>query len=177
MINYLMPGRYIADISTWKYSMPQTRPSTVPTTSAVKNAHKLPHKLFSLIAMNDKLVHETEIDIETRYIVEQSEPEKERFVFAYTITIRNRGKTPARLLRRHWIITDGNGNVQEVKGDGVMGEQPYLKPGEGFRYTSGTVLPTPLGSMHGSYKMITDDGHEFDAAIPAFTLSIPNTLH
>ncbi len=147
------------------------------TPIAAKNAHKLFHNNKFLTAMNDKQAHKTEIHIETRYIVEQSEPEKERFVFAYTITIRNKGKNPARLLRRHWIITDGNGNVQEVKGDGVVGEQPYLKPGEGFRYTSGTVLPTPLGSMHGSYKMITDDGHEFEAAIPTFTLSIPNTLH
>jgi len=127
--------------------------------------------------MNNKQNYKTDIDIETRYIVEQSEPEKERFVFSYTITIRNNSDIPTRLLRRHWIITDGNGNVQEVKGEGVVGEQPYLKPGEGFRYTSGTVLPTPLGSMHGSYKMIADDGSEFDAAIPAFTLSIPNTLH
>ncbi len=127
--------------------------------------------------MTEKQNYKTEIDIETRYITEQSEPEKERFVFSYTITIRNKGEIPARLLRRHWIITDGNGNVQEVEGEGVVGEQPYLKPGEGFRYTSGTVLATPLGSMHGSYKMISDDGHEFDATIPTFTLSIPNVLH
>jgi len=127
--------------------------------------------------MTEKQNYNTEIDIETRYVTEQSEPEKERFVFSYTITIRNKGEIPTRLLRRHWIITDGNGNVQEVEGEGVVGEQPYLKPGEGFRYTSGTVLPTPLGSMHGSYKMIGDDGHEFNATIPAFTLSIPNVLH
>ncbi len=127
--------------------------------------------------ITDKQTYNTEIDIETRYIVEQSEPEKERFVFSYTVTIRNKGEISTRLLRRHWIITDGNGNVQEVEGEGVVGEQPYLKPGEGFRYTSGTVLTTPLGSMHGSYKMIADDGREFDAPIPAFTLSIPNTLH
>ncbi len=127
--------------------------------------------------MTDKQIYNTEIDIETRYIVEQSEPEKERFVFSYTVTIRNKGEISTRLLRRHWIITDGNGNVQEVKGEGVVGEQPYLKPGEGFRYTSGAVLTTPLGSMHGSYKMIADDGREFEAPIPTFTLSIPNTLH
>ncbi len=121
--------------------------------------------------------YQTDIEVETRYIAEQSEPEKERFVFSYTITIRNIGNKPAQLLRRHWIITDGNGNVQEVEGDGVVGEQPYLQPGEGFRYTSGTVLPTPLGSMHGRYRMRGDDGHEFDAPVPAFTLSIPNSLH
>ncbi|VAX09272.1 ApaG protein [hydrothermal vent metagenome] len=127
--------------------------------------------------MTSKLTYKTEIDIETQYVDEQSEPEKERFVFAYTITIRNKGDIATRLIRRHWIITDGNGNVQEVEGEGVVGEQPHLKPGEGFRYTSGTVLTTPLGSMHGSYKMLADDGREFEAPIPTFTLSIPNTLH
>ncbi len=127
--------------------------------------------------MTSKLTYKTEIDIETQYVDEQSEPEKERFVFAYTITIRNKGDIATRLIHRHWIITDGNGNVQEVEGEGVVGEQPHLKPGEGFRYTSGTVLATPLGSMHGSYKMLADDGREFEAPIPTFTLSIPNTLH
>ena len=127
--------------------------------------------------MTSKLTYKTEIDIETQYVDEQSEPEKERFVFAYTITIRNKGDIATRLIRRHWIITDGNGNVHEVEGEGVVGEQPHLKPGEGFRYTSGTVLTTPLGSMHGSYKMLADDGREFEAPIPTFTLSIPNTLH
>jgi len=127
--------------------------------------------------MNNRNTYSTEIEVECRYVAEQSEPEKERFVFSYTITIRNSGDIPSKLMRRHWIITDGNGNVHEVEGEGVVGEQPYLKPGEGFRYTSGTVLPTPLGSMQGSYKMIADDGREFDAPIPAFTLSIPNTLH
>lgn len=142
-----------------------------------ESIHKPAHNKQSLFLMSEKQNYNTEIDIETRYITEQSEPDKERFVFSYTITIRNKGETPTRLLRRHWIITDGNGNVQEVEGEGVVGEQPYLKPGEGFRYTSGTILPTPLGSMHGSYKMITDDGHEFEAPIPTFTLSIPNALH
>lgn len=127
--------------------------------------------------MNNKKNYNIEVEIETRYVIEQSEPEKERFVFSYTVTIRNIGNIPAKLLHRHWIITDANGNVQEVEGEGVIGEQPCLEPGEGFRYTSGTVLPTPLGSMQGSYKMIADDGREFDAPIPAFTLSIPNTLH
>jgi ApaG protein len=84
---------------------------------------------------------------------------------------------PAQLLTRHWIITDANNKVQEVKGEGVVGEQPHLKPGEQFRYTSGTMLETPVGSMKGSYQMIADDGVEFDAEIPVFTLSIPRTLH
>ncbi|MCW9023255.1 MAG: Co2+/Mg2+ efflux protein ApaG [Gammaproteobacteria bacterium] len=121
--------------------------------------------------------YNTDIHIETQYISEQSDPDNERFVFSYTVTIKNNGSVPAKLLRRHWIITDANGNVQEVEGEGVVGEQPHLKPGEGFRYTSGTVLPTPVGSMQGEYKMVTDEGVEFDAAILPFTLSKPNMLH
>jgi len=117
------------------------------------------------------------IDVETQYIEEQSHPDQERYVFAYTITIKNCGKVPAQLLRRHWVITDANNRTQEVKGEGVIGEQPHLKPGENFRYTSGTMLETPVGSMRGSYQMVADDGVEFDADIPAFTLAIPRTLH
>ncbi|NOZ54403.1 MAG: Co2+/Mg2+ efflux protein ApaG [Gammaproteobacteria bacterium] len=117
------------------------------------------------------------VDVETSYIEEQSAPEVNRFVFAYTITIRNNGNSAAKLLTRHWIINDGNGNVQEVHGEGVVGEQPYLKPGESFQYTSGAVIETPVGSMEGSYQMITDDGIPFNAEIPAFTLSLPHKLH
>lgn len=111
------------------------------------------------------------------YIEAQSAPEQNRYVFAYMITIQNEGSIPAKLLTRHWIITDSNGKVEEVRGDGVVGEQPYLRPGEGFQYTSGTVIETPVGSMRGSYQMLADDGVTFDAAIPAFTLAIPRTLH
>ena len=118
-----------------------------------------------------------EVDVETSYIADQSAPDQNRYVFAYTVTIRNEGSAPAKLLTRHWIINDANGNVQEVHGEGVVGEQPYLRPGDSFRYTSCTVIETPVGSMEGSYQMITDDGHPFDASIPAFTLSLPNTLH
>ncbi|WP_455234716.1 Co2+/Mg2+ efflux protein ApaG [Thiogranum longum] len=118
-----------------------------------------------------------QIEVETQYIEEQSLPEQDRYVFAYTITIHNTGKLPARLLNRHWVITDANNRIQEVKGEGVVGEQPHLNPGEQFRYTSGTMLQTPVGSMQGTYQMIADDGVEFDADIPAFTLSIPRTLH
>jgi len=121
--------------------------------------------------------YDIKIDVETQYIEEQSFPEQERYVFAYTITIENCGKVPAQLLRRHWVITDANNRVQEVKGEGVIDEQPHLKPGENFRYTSGTMLETPVGSMSGSYQLIADDGVEFDADIPAFTLAIPRTLH
>jgi ApaG protein len=117
------------------------------------------------------------IEVETSYLEEQSEPKDQRFVFSYTITIRNEGPQPARLLTRHWIITDANGKVQEVRGDGVVGEQPYLQPGQGFRYSSGAVLETPVGSMHGSYQMVADDGAQFDAPIPAFRLAIPGLLH
>ena len=118
-----------------------------------------------------------DIDVDTRYLDEQSEPEQDRYVFAYTIHIRNRGSVPARLLGRHWVITDANGNVREVSGEGVVGEQPWLQPGEDFTYTSGAVLETQLGTMQGRYDMIADDGTRFDAPIPAFTLSIPRTLH
>ena len=111
------------------------------------------------------------------FIAEQSAPEKDRYVFAYTITITNEGTVPAQLLTRHWLITDSNGKIQEVRGDGVIGEQPYLKPGEKFRYTSGAVLETPVGTMQGQYTMHPDEGDNFNATIPQFTLSIPRTLH
>lgn len=111
------------------------------------------------------------------YLEEQSNPEQDRYVFAYTILIQNQGSVPAKLLTRHWIITDANGKVEEVRGDGVVGEQPYLHPGEGFQYTSGAILATLVGSMKGSYQMLADDGVTFDAEIPAFVLSIPRTLH
>ncbi len=125
----------------------------------------------------DKSRYNIQVEVETRYIPEQSDPHHNRHVFAYTITIVNQGSVAAKLLTRHWIITDAEGKVQEVRGEGVVGEQPYLRPGDGFRYTSGTILETPIGSMQGSYRMIADDGTEFDAEIPAFNLAVPNTLH
>jgi ApaG protein len=117
------------------------------------------------------------VDVDTAYLADQSDPKDKRYVFSYTITIRNEGKVPARLLTRHWIITDSNGKVQEVRGEGVVGEQPYLKPGQGFRYSSGAVLETPVGAMQGSYQMVTDDGDQFDAPIAAFRLAMPGLLH
>lgn len=111
------------------------------------------------------------------FIAEQSVPEQDRYVFAYTITIVNEGTVPAQLLERHWLITDSNGKIQEVCGEGVIGEQPYLKPGESFRYTSGAILETPVGTMQGQYTMRSDEGDDFAASIPQFTLSIPRTLH
>lgn len=121
--------------------------------------------------------YKIDIEVETHYIEEQSLPDEERYVFAYTITIRNSGTLPAKLLNRHWVITDGNGKTQEVRGEGVVGEQPHIGPGDYFRYTSGTLLDTPVGTMQGSYSMIADDGNEFEAIIPVFTLSTPHTLH
>ena len=117
------------------------------------------------------------VDVETAYVEEQSDPRDKRFVFSYTITIRNEGAVPARLLTRHWIITDANGNVKEMRGDGVVGEQPYLKPGQGFRYSSGAVIETPVGTMQGSYQMVADDGAKFEAPIPTFRLAMPGLLH
>jgi ApaG protein len=121
--------------------------------------------------------HAIDVEVQTRFLAEQSTPEDGRFVFAYTIRIHNSGNVPARLISRHWLITDDKGQVQEVRGEGVVGEQPWLRPGEDFEYTSGAVLETELGTMQGSYQMLADDGTEFDAAIAPFTLSIPRTLH
>ncbi|HEY5703159.1 MAG TPA: Co2+/Mg2+ efflux protein ApaG [Gammaproteobacteria bacterium] len=117
------------------------------------------------------------IDVETTYVQDQSSPEDNRYVFAYTITITNQGSVPAQLMSRHWVITDANNKVQEVRGEGVVGEQPYLPPGETFRYTSAAMLETPVGCMEGEYQMVAEDGVEFDALIPVFNLSTPNILH
>jgi ApaG protein len=121
--------------------------------------------------------HRIEVTARVTFVPEQSDVEAGRYVFAYTMTIRNTGSITARLLSRHWIITDANEHVQEVKGEGVIGEQPRLKPGEAFEYTSGTAIATPVGTMRGSYQMVADDGVQFDAAIPEFTLSMPRVLH
>lgn len=112
-----------------------------------------------------------------RFLEAQSQPAQGRYAFAYTITLHNAGDVPAKLLTRHWVITDANGKVEEVRGPGVVGEHPHLQPGERFEYTSGAVLETPVGTMQGSYQMIADDGTTFDAPIPRFTLSVPRTLH
>jgi ApaG protein len=117
------------------------------------------------------------VDVDTLYIESESSPVDSQYVFAYTITITNTGTEAAKLMTRHWVITDANGHVEEVRGDGVVGEQPHLKPGEGFQYTSGAVLKTPIGTMSGSYQMVTDSGNNFDAEIPEFILSSPRTLH
>ena len=117
------------------------------------------------------------VDVETAYVPAQSDPGQNRFVFSYTITIRNQGGVPAKLLTRHWIITDANGKVQEVRGEGVVGEQPHIKPGEGFRYSSGAVLETPVGAMQGAYHLINDQGESFEAPIAPFRLAVPGMLN
>lgn len=127
--------------------------------------------------MNQESPHQIAVLVETDYIENQSAPAKQRYVFSYTITIRNEGSEAAKLLNRHWIITDADGKVQEVEGKGVVGEQPHLRPGETFRYTSGTVLATPVGSMQGTYDMVDNAGNHFDAPIPPFSLARPGSLH
>lgn len=125
---------------------------------------------------NTTLESEIGINVVTTYVDDQSRPDDDRYVFAYTITIRNNGEHAATLRSRHWIITDANGKVQEVHGDGVVGEQPHLRPGEEFRYSSGAILETPVGAMQGMYKMEAEDGGEFDAPIAPFTLAVPGLL-
>ncbi len=127
--------------------------------------------------MNEANLNDIQVDVETRYVEEQSNPEQNYYVFAYTITISNASDVPVQLLSRHWLITDGEQQVQEVRGDGVVGEQPLLKPGEQFVYTSGTMLETAVGTMKGSYQMLADDGSRFDAPIDEFVLSTPRVLH
>jgi ApaG protein len=117
------------------------------------------------------------VSVNTAYIAEQSDPAADRYIFAYTITIANTGTEAAQLISRHWVITDAENVTQEVKGLGVVGEQPLLRPGESFEYTSGTAMATPVGTMRGSYQMVAEDGNKFEAEIPAFTLSMPRVLH
>ena len=127
--------------------------------------------------MNDDNPYAITVAVQTQFLQDQSAPADNRYAFAYTIHIANTGSVPARLISRHWIITDANGKVQEVRGEGVVGEQPWLRPGDDFQYTSGAVLETAVGTMRGTYQMVADDGLQFDAAVPEFTLSIPRVLH
>lgn len=118
-----------------------------------------------------------DISVISHYIESQSDPENDQYVFSYTVSIHNAGTLAAQLESRHWIITDANGQVQEVQGEGVVGQKPFLRAGENYQYTSGAVLQTPVGSMHGSYQMVDENGTKFDAPIPVFTLSKPNILN
>lgn len=118
-----------------------------------------------------------QVEAAPEFIPDQSDPENGRYVFAYTITVRNIGSVPAQLISRHWIITDADNGVQEVRGLGVVGHQPLLQPGEKFEYTSGCSLATPVGTMKGTYQMVAEDGTPFEADIPEFTLAVPRVLH
>jgi ApaG protein len=127
--------------------------------------------------MTSEKQNDIAVSVRTAYLAEQSDPDNDRHVFSYTIRITNNGSQAAQLISRHWIITDANNRVQEVKGLGVIGEQPLLQPGESFEYSSGSVIATAVGTMRGSYQMRAADGSEFDAAIPEFTLSMPRVRH
>jgi ApaG protein len=132
---------------------------------------------MSKSAMETSEKYQITVTAKARYVADQSDPSRDHFVFAYTITIVNTGRVAAQLVSRRWIITDGDHKVQEVKGLGVVGQQPLLKPGETFEYTSGATLPTPVGTMQGSYQMVAEDGESFEAPIASFTLSVPRILH
>lgn len=121
--------------------------------------------------------HDIRVDVRTSYVPEQSDAAEPRYAFSYTITITNAGSAPAQLISRHWVITDANADIQEVRGMGVIGEQPHLAPGERFEYTSGTLLATTTGVMRGSYQMLADDGTRFEAEVPEFVLVAPHALH
>jgi ApaG protein len=127
--------------------------------------------------MAESRKYEIAVAAVTQYLEDQSDPSNERYVFSYTITIRNTGNVAAQLISRHWIITDAEDHVQEVRGLGVVGHQPFLKPGESFEYTSGCALATPVGTMQGSYQMTAEDGTQFEAPIAEFTLAMPRVLH
>jgi ApaG protein len=127
--------------------------------------------------MSEKNPYAIDVLVESRFVADQSKPADNRYVFAYTVTLRNSGNVPAQLLTRHWVIVDANGKTEEVRGDGVVGEQPWMRPGDDYQYSSGAILETAVGTMRGSYQMMADDGTRFEAPIPSFTLSIPRTLH
>lgn len=127
--------------------------------------------------MAESKKYEIAVEVTTQYLPEQSDPDEERYFFAYTITVRNSGSVAAQLISRHWIITDAEGKTEEVRGLGVVGHQPLLKPGESFEYTSGCPLATPVGTMSGSYQMVAEDGTRFEAPIAEFVLAMPRTLH
>jgi len=135
------------------------------------------NKMMCNTTMENNEHYPIKIAVEVNYLPEQSDESDNRFVFAYTITITNESNVTVKLVSRHWVITDANQYVQEVRGQGVVGEQPVLHPGQSFEYTSGTVLATQVGTMSGSYQMVAEDGTKFDAPIPQFVLSVPRVLH
>ncbi|NLC23074.1 MAG: Co2+/Mg2+ efflux protein ApaG [Oxalobacter sp.] len=121
--------------------------------------------------------YDMDISTTSRYLDEPSEPDRSNYVFSYSVSIKNTGQVAAQLIARHWVITDANNHIEEVRGLGVVGRQPLIKPGEVFEYTSGTALPTPQGSMRGAFLCITENAEQFEVSIPEFTLSLPRTLH
>jgi ApaG protein len=121
--------------------------------------------------------YQIDVSVITRFLSEQSQPEQQRFAFAYTVTVQNNGRIPARLLSRHWVITDGDGKVEEIRGAGVVGEQPLIEAGQSHTYSSGTVMRTQVGNMQGSYEMLAEDGERFNAVIAPFRLAVPGALH
>ncbi|GAB1394845.1 Co2+/Mg2+ efflux protein ApaG [Rhodocyclaceae bacterium] len=127
--------------------------------------------------MAESKKYEIEIEVATQYLPEQSNPDEERYFFAYSITVTNTGTEAAQLISRHWVITDAAGKTEEVRGLGVVGHQPFLKPGESFEYSSGCPLATPVGTMRGSYQMVAEDGTRFEAPVSEFVLAMPRTLH
>ena len=127
--------------------------------------------------MAESRKYDITVAVKTAHLADQSDPSRNQYAFAYTITITNTGAVAAQLISRHWIITDADRQVQEVRGLGVVGQQPLLQPGESFEYTSGTSLPTAVGTMRGTYQMVAEDGQAFDAPVPPFTLSVPRVLH
>jgi ApaG protein len=132
--------------------------------------------VFKALCMSDPR-YQVDVSVVTRYLAEQSQPEQERFAFAYTITVQNNGLLPAKLLSRHWVITDGDGHVEEVRGAGVVGQQPLIEPGKSHTYSSGTVMTSKVGTMQGTYEMLAGDGKHFDATIAPFRLAVPGALH
>ena len=121
--------------------------------------------------------YQIDVSVVTRFLKEQSDPENDRFAFAYTITVQNNGLMPAKLLSRHWLITNGDGQVEEVRGAGVIGQQPLIEPGKSHTYSSGAVISSKVGTMQGSYQMVADDGKRFDAVVAPFRLAVPGALH
>jgi ApaG protein len=140
---------------------------------------------FKLVFFKNKIIgivlrmaaYQMTVTVKTQYLEDQSDPDRSQYVFAYAVTIKNSGNVAAQLISRHWVITDANNHVQEVRGLGVVGHQPLLQPGEQFEYTSGTTLATPQGTMHGEYFCVAEDGEQFESPIPEFVLSLPRTLH
>ncbi|MGQ0801766.1 MAG: Co2+/Mg2+ efflux protein ApaG [Pseudomarimonas sp.] len=127
--------------------------------------------------MADNLPHDIKVKVSARYLEDQSAPDEHRYVFSYTVSIRNEGQVSAQLIARHWVIDHGTGRVEEVRGEGVVGQQPWLRPGEAFEYSSGAVIESAVGMMRGEYSMFADDGTAFAATIAPFALAVPRTLH